>query len=233
MRASDGQSIVFDRSQGYLGVMIDDLVTRGVTEPYRMFTSRAEYRLSLRADNADQRLTDLGIRLGCVGPHRRRHHVAKMANLEAAREYARSVSITPNEANKHGLLLNRDGQRRSAFEILSYPDTAADDLARIWPKFREFAPDILKQVEIDAKYAVYLDRQKADVDSYRRDESLLLPGDLDYDEVPGLSNECRQKLASARPYTLGQASRVDGITPVALTLLAAHLRRRGRAARVG
>ena len=233
MRASDGQSIVFDRSQGYLGVMIDDLVTRGVTEPYRMFTSRAEYRLSLRADNADQRLTDLGIRLGCVGPQRRGHHVAKMANLEAAREYARSVSITPNEANKHGLLLNRDGQRRSAFEILSYPDTAADDLARIWPKFREFAPDILKQVEIDAKYAVYLDRQKADVDSYRRDESLLLPGDLDYDEVPGLSNECRQKLASARPYTLGQASRVDGITPVALTLLAAHLRRRGRAARVG
>jgi tRNA uridine 5-carboxymethylaminomethyl modification enzyme len=233
VRAGDGQPIVFDRSQGYLGVMIDDLVTRGVAEPYRMFTSRAEYRLSLRADNADQRLTDLGIKLGCVGPARRRHHIAKMTDLATAREYAKSVSVTPNEANKYGLLLNRDGQRRSAFEILSYPDTAADDLACIWPKFREFAPDILKQVEIDAKYAVYLDRQMADVDAYRRDESLLVPGDLDYDTVPGLSNECRQKLASARPYTLGQANRIDGITPVALTLLAAHIRRRGRAARVG
>ena len=133
----------------------------------------------------------------------------------------------------NGLRHPSDGQRRSAFEILSSPDTAADDLARIWPKFGEFAPDILKQVEIDAKYAVYLDRQTADVDAYRRDESLLLPGDLDYDTVVGLSNECRQKLASARPYTLGQASRVDGLTPAALTLLAAHLRRRGRTARLG
>ncbi len=230
-RAGDGQPIVFDRSQGYLGVMIDDLVTRGVTEPYRMFTSRAEYRLSLRADNADQRLTDLGINLGCVGPERRRRHVAKMADLAAAREYAKSVSITPNEGNGYGLSLNRDGQRRSAFEILSYPDTAPDDLVRIWPRFNEFARDTLKQVEIDAKYAVYLDRQAADVDAYRRDESLLLPCDLDYDTVAGLSNECRQKLASARPYTLGQASRVDGITPVALTLLATHVRRRGRTAR--
>ena len=132
-RAGDGQPIVFDRSQGYLGVMIDDLVTRGVTEPYRMFTSRAQYRLSLRADNADQRLTDLGIDLGCVGPERRRRHVAKMADLAAAREYAKSVSITPNEGNGYGLSLNRDGQRRSAFEILSYPDTAPDDLVRIWP----------------------------------------------------------------------------------------------------
>jgi tRNA uridine 5-carboxymethylaminomethyl modification enzyme len=233
MRAGEGQPVVFDRSEGYLGVMIDDLVTRGVTEPYRMFTSRAEYRLSLRADNADQRLTDLGIKLGCVGPERRRHHAAKMADLVAARGYAKSVSLTPNEANKYGLSINRDGQRRSAFEILSYPNTTVGDLTRIWPKFGEFASDTLKQIEIDAKYAVYLDRQTADVDAYRRDESLLLPADLDYDTVAGLSNECRQKLASARPYTLGQASRVDGITPAALTLLAAHLRRRGRTARLG
>ena len=232
VRAGDGQPIVFDRSQGYLGVMIDDLVTRGATEPYRMFTSRAEYRLSLRADNADQRLTDLGIKLGCVGLERRRHHVAKMADLAAAREYAKSVSITPNEGSRYGLSLNRDGQRRSAFEILSYPDTTPDDLARIWPRFSEFARDTLKQVEIDAKYAVYLDRQAADVEAYRRDESLKLPGDLDYDIVAGLSNECRQKLASGRPYTLGQAGRVDGITPAALTLLAAHVRRRGRTARL-
>jgi tRNA uridine 5-carboxymethylaminomethyl modification enzyme len=228
VRASAGQPIVFDRSQGYLGVMIDDLVTRGVTEPYRMFTSRAEYRLSLRADNADQRLTDLGIKLGCVGPERRRQYSAKMADLVAVREYAKSVSVTPTEANRHGLSLNRDGQRRSAFEILSYPDTAVADLARIWPRFNEFAQEILKQVEIDAKYAVYLDRQAADIDAYRRDESLLLPGDLDYGIVAGLSNECRQKLASVRPHTLGQAGRLDGMTPAALTVLAAHVRRRER-----
>jgi tRNA uridine 5-carboxymethylaminomethyl modification enzyme len=231
--ASEGQLIVFDRSQGYLGVMIDDLVTRGVTEPYRMFTSRAEYRLSLRADNADQRLTDLGIKLGCVGPKRRSQHSAKMADLDAVRDYAKSVSVTPTEANRHGLSLNRDGQRRSAFEILSYPDTAIDDLARIWPKFNEFAPRVLRQVEIDAKYAVYLDRQAADIDAYRRDESLLLPGDLDYGMVAGLSNECRQKLTSVRPHTLGQASRLDGMTPAALTVLAAHVRRRERATGLG
>ena len=233
VRASGGQSIVFDRSQGYLGVMIDDLVSRGVTEPYRMFTSRAEYRLSLRADNADQRLTDLGIKLGCVGPERRQRHSVKMADLGAVRDYANSVSVTPTEANRYGLSLNRDGQRRTAFEILSYPDTAVDDLARIWPKFREFAPDILRQVEIDAKYAVYLDRQAADIDAYRRDESLRLPHDLDYDTVAGLSNECRQKLASVRPRTLGQASRLDGMTPVALTVLAAHVRRHVRAVGLG
>ena len=233
VRASGGQSIVFDRSQGYLGVMIDDLVSRGVTEPYRMFTSRAEYRLSLRADNADQRLTDLGIKLGCVGPERRQRHSVKMADLGAVRDYANSVSVTPTEANRYGLSLNRDGQRRTAFEILSYPDTAVDDLARIWPKFHEFAPDILRQVEIDAKYAVYLDRQAADIDAYRRDESLLLPHDLDYDTVAGLSNECRQKLALVRPHTLGQASRLDGMTPVALTVLAAHVRRQMRAVGLG
>jgi tRNA uridine 5-carboxymethylaminomethyl modification enzyme len=226
-----GSSILFDRSQGYLGVMIDDLVTRGVTEPYRMFTSRAEYRLSLRADNADQRLTDLGVKLGCVAAERRRRHEAKMADLAALREYARSISLTPTEAKKHGLALNQDGQRRTAFELLSYPDTTLADLAHVWPKLNEFAPAILNQVEIDAKYAVYLERQAADVEAYRRDESLLLPSNLDYAFVPGLSNECRQKLASARPLTLGQAGRLDGITPAALTILAAHFRRQGRATR--
>jgi tRNA uridine 5-carboxymethylaminomethyl modification enzyme len=232
-RASDSQPVTFDRSQGYLGVMIDDLVTRGVTEPYRMFTSRAEYRLSLRADNADQRLTDVGIKLGCVGPERRGLHGTKMADLALVHEYAKSVSVTPTEANRHGLSLNQDGQRRSAFEILSYPDATVADLARIWAKFNEFAPEILKQVEIDAKYAVYLDRQAADIDAYRRDESMLLPRDLDYDTVAGLSNECRHKLASVRPHTLGQAGRLDGITPAALTVLAAHVRRHDRSARHG
>jgi tRNA uridine 5-carboxymethylaminomethyl modification enzyme len=232
-RAGDGQAIVFDRSQGYLGVMIDDLVTRGVTEPYRMFTSRAEYRLTLRADNADQRLTDLGIGLGCVGPERRQRHAAKMAALAAVRDYASSIAVTPTEAHKYGLSLNRDGQRRTAFELMSYPDVTVADLTRIWPKLQEFAPGILSQVEIDAKYAVYLERQAADIEAYRRDESLLLPSDLDYASVEGLSNECRQKFEAARPRTLGQAGRLDGVTPVALTVLAAHLRRRDRPRRLG
>jgi tRNA uridine 5-carboxymethylaminomethyl modification enzyme len=224
-RAGEGAEIVFDRSDGYLGVMIDDLTTRGVTEPYRMFTSRAEYRLSLRADNADQRLTDRGIALGCVGAARAERHRAKTAALAAARALARSVSLTPSEAERHGLALNRDGQRRSAFDLLAYPHLGVADLARIWPAFGALAPEIAAQLEIDAKYAVYLDRQAADVAAFRRDESLELPEDLDYAAIAGLSNEMKQKLSAARPRTVGQASRMDGITPAALTLLAAHVRR--------
>ena len=230
-RAGQRGAILFDRSQGYLGVMIDDLVTRGVTEPYRMFTSRAEYRLTLRADNADQRLTNLGISVGCVGLARRRHHQAKMTALGEARDYARTVSVTPTQAEKYGFTLNRDGQRRTAFDLLSYPDTTIADVARIWPKFGELAPAIADQLEIDAKYAVYLERQAADVAAYRRDETLVLPNDLDYGEISGLSNEVRQKLGAARPRTLGQAGRLDGMTPAALTLLASHLRRSERAKR--
>jgi tRNA uridine 5-carboxymethylaminomethyl modification enzyme len=230
-RASQSAPIVFDRSQGYLGVMIDDLVTRGVTEPYRMFTSRAEYRLTLRADNADQRLTDLGISIGCVGLARCRHHQAKMTALGEARDYARTVSVTPTQAKKYGFALNRDGQRRTAFDLLSYPDMTIADVARIWPKFGELRPAIADQLDIDAKYAVYLERQAADVAAFRRDEALVLPDDLDYGEISGLSNEARQKLGAARPRTLGQAGRLDGMTPAALTLLASHLRRSERAKR--
>jgi len=229
-RAGEGGEIVFDRSQGYLGVMIDDLVTRGVTEPYRMFTSRAEYRLALRADNADQRLTERGIALGCVGPVRTRRHRAKMAALDSARAYARSVSLTPTEADRHGLALNRDGQRRTAFDLLAYPHVGLADLARIWPAFTELPPWVAQQLEIDAKYAVYLDRQAADVAAYRRDESVILPEDLDYAAITGLSNEMKQKFTAARPRTIGQAGRMDGVTPAALTLLAAHVRRAGRRA---
>jgi tRNA uridine 5-carboxymethylaminomethyl modification enzyme len=232
-RAGQSAPILFDRSQGYLGVMIDDLVTRGVTEPYRMFTSRAEYRLTLRADNADQRLTDLGVSIGCVGPARRRHYQAKMAALSAARDYARAVSVTPTQADKYGFALNRDGQRRTAFELLSYPDNTIADVARIWPRLGELAPAIADQLEIDAKYAVYLERQEADVAAYRRDEALVLPDDLDYGEIAGLSNEVRQKLGGARPRTLGQAGRLDGVTPAALTLLASHMRRSERTKRRG
>jgi tRNA uridine 5-carboxymethylaminomethyl modification enzyme len=226
-RAGGGEAITFDRSQAYLGVMIDDLVTRGVTEPYRMFTSRAEYRLTLRADNADQRLTDKGISIGCVGTVRAAAHRAKMQGLEEAMAYAQSVSITPNEAEKFGLALNHDGQRRTAFELLSYPTVDLQMVTRIWPRIGEFASKIAEQVEINAKYAVYLDRQNADVAAFQRDESLLLPEDLDYSDVTGLSNEACQKLGAMRPRTVGQAGRIDGITPAALMLLAAHLRRRG------
>jgi tRNA uridine 5-carboxymethylaminomethyl modification enzyme len=230
-RAGQSAPILFDRSQGYLGVMIDDLVTRGVTEPYRMFTSRAEYRLTLRADNADQRLTDLGVSIGCVGPARRRHYQARIAALSAARDYARAVSVT--QADKYGFALNRDGQRRTAFELLSYPDNTIADVARIWPRLGELAPAIADQLEIDAKYAVYLERQEADVAAYRRDEALVLPDDLDYGEIAGLSNEVRHKLGGARPRTLGQAGRLDGVTPAALTLLASHMRRSERTKRRG
>jgi len=232
-RAGGSAPILFDRSQGYLGVMIDDLVTRGVTEPYRMFTSRAEYRLTLRADNADQRLTELGISIGCVGSARRRHYRAKMNALGAARDYARTVSVTPTEADKYGFALNRDGQRRTAFDLLSYPDFTIADVARIWPKFAKLAPAIADQLEIDAKYAVYLERQAADVAAYRRDEALIVPEDFDYGEISGLSNEVRQKLNAARPRTLGQAGRLDGVTPAALTLLASRLRRSERTKRRG
>ncbi len=223
--AGGAAPILFDRAEAYLGVMIDDLVTRGVSEPYRMFTSRAEYRLSLRADNADQRLTGRGIALGCVSRPRADRYRAKMAALEAARQMARSVSLTPTEAARNGLALRRDGQRRSAFEILSYPETSIGDVARIWPAFGELDAKTAAQLEIDAKYHVYLSRQAADVESYRRDENLILGEDLDYATLPGLSNEVRHKLQLYRPRTIGQAGRIDGVTPAALTLLVAHLRR--------
>ena len=224
-RVGGGGPIVFDRAEGYLGVMIDDLVTRGVTEPYRMFTSRAEYRLTLRADNADQRLTDKGIALGCVGAERSRLHREKMAALDTARTMAHGLSLTPNEAARHGLALRKDGQRRSAFDLLSYPDIGFADVARIWPSLAAVDQRIAVQIEIDAKYAVYLSRQVADVESYRRDENFALPDDIDYAVLPGLSNEARHKLQAHRPRTVGQAARIDGITPAALALLVAHLRR--------
>ncbi len=227
-RAGGAAPIVFDRAEGYVGVMIDDLVMRGVSEPYRMFTSRAEYRLTLRADNADQRLTGRGIALGCVGAERARRHRAKMAALEAAHMMARAASVTPSEAARHGLSLRKDGQRRSAFELLSYPDIRLSDLARIWPGFGDLDLKTAEQLEIDAKYDVYLGRQAADVDSYRRDESLVLAEDIDYATLPGLSNEVRLKLQTQRPRTIGHAGRIDGVTPAALTLLAAHVRRQHR-----
>jgi tRNA uridine 5-carboxymethylaminomethyl modification enzyme len=223
--AGEGNGIIIDRAHAYLGVMIDDLVTRGVSEPYRMFTSRAEYRLQLRADNADQRLTDIGIAIGCVSVERARAHQENSSALNDAREFAKTISLTPREAERHGLSLNKDGQRRTAFELLSYPNVTIFDLAKIWPRFGELAPKIAEQIEIDAKYDVYLSRQAADIAAYRRDESFELPDDFDYATLPGLSNEMKQKLQTHRPRTIGHASRIDGVTPAALTLLIAHVRR--------
>ena len=227
LAAGGADPIVFDRADGYLGVMIDDLVTRGITEPYRMFTSRAEYRLTLRADNADQRLTDKGIALGCVGQARAARHRDKMAALAAAKALAKSLTMTPNEAAKHGLALNRDGHRRSAFELLAYPEIQWDVLRGIWSELSAVDPSIAVHLEIDAKYDVYLKRQTADVDAFRRDEGLVLT-DIEYADVPGLSNEARGKLEAARPRTVGQAGRLDGLTPAALGILAAYLRREAR-----
>ncbi|ARP99050.1 tRNA uridine-5-carboxymethylaminomethyl(34) synthesis enzyme MnmG [Pseudorhodoplanes sinuspersici] len=224
-RAGGGDAIVFDRAEAYIGVMVDDLVSRGITEPYRMFTSRAEYRLALRADNADQRLTGKGIALGCVGAVRREAFEAKAKALADARDFARSVSVSPTEAARHGLTLKKDGHRRTAFELLSYPDMAIAELAKIWPELGTLAPAVAEQLEIDAKYDVYLNRQAADIASYRKDEALGLPDDLDYAAIPGLSNEVRHKLTTHRPRTIGHAGRLEGVTPAALTLLVAYLRR--------
>jgi tRNA uridine 5-carboxymethylaminomethyl modification enzyme len=227
LSAGGSQPVVFDRAEGYVGVMIDDLVTRGITEPYRMFTSRAEYRLTLRADNADQRLTDKGIALGCVGPVRSQRHRAKMAALSAAKAMAQSLNLTPNEAARYGLALNKDGHRRSAFELLAYPEINWEQVRAIWPELSAVDSGISVHLEIDAKYDVYLKRQVADVEAFRRDEGLVLTG-IDFDTVSGLSNEARAKLKAAQPRTVGQAGRLDGITPAALGILAAHLRREAR-----
>ncbi len=225
-RAASGEEpATFARDEAYIGVLIDDLVTRGVTEPYRMFTSRAEFRLLLRADNADQRLTQRGIDLGVVGPERAAVFHVKQRELDAARDMARSLILTPNEAIKAGLPVKADGQRRDLTQLLAYPGVNLDVLAGIWPEIRGWSPSVREQIEIDAAYAGYLDRQAADVEAFRRDEALRLPEELDYTAIGGLSNEVRSKLAAVRPLTLGQAARIEGVTPGALTALLAHVRR--------
>ena len=225
-RSLGKSEIVFDRTEAYLGVMIDDLITRGVTEPYRMFTSRAEFRLSLRSDNADQRLTPKGIGLGCVSPERQRVFSAKMAGLREVRAVLDGLTVTPSEANQAGLSVNRDGVRRSAFELLSYPQIGWQDLSAIWPELNRFSSSVIDQMETDAKYSVYLDRQERDVQSFKREEGAAIPAGLDYDQMPGLSNELRGRLKLVQPKTLGQASRIEGMTPAALTLVVAQITRK-------
>lgn len=224
--AGQGASpLVLSRTESYLGVMVDDLVTRGVSEPYRMFTSRAEFRLHLRADNADQRLTPLGLETGLVGEERREHYRSKSSRLDAGRTILQTAIASPSEARKAGIMVNEDGKRRTAFDLLSYPDMTLDGLKPLWPQLAEIDAEIAEQLTIDAQYAVYLDRQRADIESMRRDEQRAIPDAIDYETIAGLSNEMRQKLSHARPQTIAQAQALDGMTPAALTLLLAVIKR--------
>ncbi|TGY89009.1 tRNA uridine-5-carboxymethylaminomethyl(34) synthesis enzyme MnmG [Marinicauda algicola] len=225
LAVSGAAPFILDRSQAYIGVLIDDLVTRGVTEPYRMFTSRAEYRLTLRADNADQRLTERAIALGAASVSRETSWRAKAAELERARVKALELSLTPNEAKKHGLSVNQDGRRRNVLELLSHPGVEWADIVRVWPELNALSKPVAEQIRIDSVYHGYLDRQEADILAFRRDEGVRIPADFDYAGVGGLSNEVREKLRAAAPATLGQAGRVEGVTPGALTALLAHLKR--------
>ena len=231
--AGGASPAVFDRAESYLGVMIDDLVTKGVSEPYRIFTSRAEYRLSMRADNADERLTDKGVALGCVGAARAALHRDLSTRLAAARAMTQASIASPTVLAAAGILVNQDGVRRSAFELAAQPHLTLEALARVWPELGAIETPLARRLEADAKYAVYLDRQDEDVARYRRSETASLPADLDYASLSGLSNELKAKFIAARPASLGQAGRIEGATPAALALIAAHARRRqARALRV-
>lgn len=231
-RAAGGAPpFVLDRADAYIGVLIDDLVTRGVTEPYRMFTSRAEYRLLLRADNADLRLTRKGIDVGCVGPARTRAFSSKEAAMARARSLLTRLQLTPGQALSRGLAVNQDGVARTAADLLAYPGIDLARLSGVWPELGDFDPGVAEQVEIEALYRGYLTRQESDIRAFRRDEALALPDDLDYGGISGLSTEVREKLAATRPETFGAAARISGVTPASLTALLVHVRRRGTSAR--
>ncbi|MGY8935848.1 MAG: tRNA uridine-5-carboxymethylaminomethyl(34) synthesis enzyme MnmG [Alphaproteobacteria bacterium] len=219
LAAGGGEAVSLDRADAYIGVLIDDLVTRGVTEPYRMFTSRAEYRLRLRADNADQRVTPIGVTWGCVGSDRRATWEIKAAALESGRRLVKSVSASPNLLQRQGFKINQDGKIRNAGILLSYPGVTVERLSKLWPELSTLTPEIVEQLEIDGLYQGYVLRQDADVEAYRRDEGLQLPESLDYARVGSLSTEIRQKLTDARPATLGAAGRISGVTPAALVAL--------------
>jgi tRNA uridine 5-carboxymethylaminomethyl modification enzyme len=220
------ETFTLDRAEAYIGVLIDDLITRGAPEPYRMFTSRAEYRLLLRSDNADQRLTDKGIKWGCVGKKRAQAWSKKKEKLQAARDLAKTLQATPNELSQYGIQVNQDGKRRNVSEILCYPDVTWERLCTLWPELSKIEGDIAEQIQIDATYAGYIDRQMADIEAYRKDENLEIPADIDYKNIGSLSSEVRQKLEMARPQTLGAASRIPGVTPAAVIALLRHVRRK-------
>ncbi len=221
---------VVSRTEAYIGVMIDDLVTRGVSEPYRMFTSRAEYRLRLRADNADERLTPLGERTGCVGAARAAAFAEKSEALASARRLLESLTLTPDHAAGYGIALNRDGRRRSAFDLLAFPDMSIASLCSVWPELSAIPAAAAGRLQVDARYAVYMDRQEASIAAFKKDEAIAIPAAIDFAAITGLSNEIRQKLERHRPSTLAQASRIDGMTPAALMLVLAYIRKASRAA---
>ncbi|TPK78791.1 tRNA uridine-5-carboxymethylaminomethyl(34) synthesis enzyme MnmG [Mesorhizobium sp. B2-4-18] len=223
-RAAGGAPVVLSRTQAYIGVMVDDLTSRGISEPYRMFTSRAEFRLSLRADNADERLTPLAQTLGIASPERMQRYGDVMQRLDEAREMALSLTMTPNEAARHGLEINRDGVRRSGFELLAYPGVDVAWLAGVEPKFHDVDARTAERLETEAKYSVYLDRQSTDVAQIRREESRLIPDSVDFAGVPGLSNELKQKMQARRPRSIAEAQRMEGMTPAALAIIVAHVR---------
>jgi tRNA uridine 5-carboxymethylaminomethyl modification enzyme len=225
LRASGGGQVVLDRADAYIGVLVDDLVTRGTNEPYRMFTSRAEYRLILRADNADLRLTPKGVAIGCVGRQRAAAYGQRILRLNQAQALLSALSATPSQLREAGLTINQDGIRRTAAELLAYPDIDVARLTAIWPQLLELDAPTIEQLETDAHYRGYLRRQEADIQAFRRDESLHLPSDLDYSTIAGLSLEVRSKLMTARPATLGAAARISGVTPSALTALLRHVRK--------
>jgi len=226
--APDSGAFILDRADGYIGVLIDDLITQGVNEPYRMFTSRAEYRLLLRADNADQRLTPAGISIGCVGTERAQAFEKKAEKLAAARTLVHTLKALPIELERMGFKINQDGIKRSAHDLMRYPDIDIAGLKRIWSELGEIDADIVEQIEIDARYSGYIERQESDIKAFRRDEALSLPPALDYAQVGSLSNEMRVKLSGARPETLGAAARIPGVTPAALVALLRHVKRRDR-----
>jgi len=226
--ASGGPAVIFDRAEGYLGVMVDDLVTRGVSEPYRMFTSRAEYRLSLRADNADERLTPKGIAIGLVGSSRTEAFSARLDTIDRSRALVQSLSLTSAAALKAGLKVNQDGQRRSAFQLLAMPEVTFDQLVQIWPDLASLTPAVRTALEADALYSGYADRQRLEIERFREDDQQAIPTTLDYHGMPGLSMELRQKLSRVRPATLGQATRVDGMTPAALACVLSAIRKPAR-----
>ena len=233
LAAGGSEPFILDRSQAYIGVMIDDLLTKGVTEPYRMFTSRAEYRLLLRADNADQRLTQMGEKIGAVKTVRASAYAAKRESLNVAMEMAKSLCKTPNILNKQGLKVNADGIKRSVLDLLAYPNMKIEKLITVWPELAELSRDQVEHLETEAVYAGYIERQARDIAAFQRDEGLRLPKDFDYSAVGGISNEVKEKLIKARPDTLGQAARIEGVTPGAVTALLAYMKKQSALEKIG
>ena len=221
-----GREFIVDRSQGYIGVMVDDLITKGVDEPYRMFTSRSEYRLLLRADNADARLTELGYNIGCVGENRYSVFKAKYEQINKYKQICNALYISPNELDKYGIKTKKDGTRRTAFNIMSYEGVSRETINQIWPELSEMPADVFEEIEIEAKYSGYLKRQFADIEVFKKDENLKIREDIDYSKIGGLSREMVQKLTKVMPKTVGEASRIPGVTPAAITAILGYIEKK-------